>query len=278
MTGQQASDEFVAQYNGQYIDEDRYYGSQCWDVVARYAREKWGCPSFPTGSGGAEGLFRLYQNPIPQYFDKVSRDDLQPGDIVVWSSDFYPPWGHTALVWRRDGNTLFVLEQDGSKDPNGDGIADGVSYIAQRIITSKVAGGLRPKGANMEPTVQTADEAAELFRGVFMREPTQDEINSMIGRYWKERIVYLRTSAAGQQIYATYYGAVKNEQELATYKLHASNLEKDLAAERGKIADLQAENAALKQQAGGDPNSIVITSKGWAALWTAIKSFFAKNN
>lgn len=149
MNPQQHADNFVAEYNGVYINEDAAFGSQCWDVVARYAREEFGCPYFPTGSGGAEGLYRLFQQPIPQYFDKVSRDELAPGDIVVWSADFYPPWGHTALVWRREGSTLFVLEQDGSKDVNGDGNADGVSYIAQRIITNKVAGGLRPKGLSM---------------------------------------------------------------------------------------------------------------------------------
>ena len=151
------TDAFVAKYNGQYIDEDKWYGSQCWDVVARYAREVWACPHFPTGSGGAEGLWRFFSQPIPQYFDKVPASDLKKGDIVVWSSEFYVPWGHTALVWERDGNTIFVLEQDGSKDTNSDGNADGVSYIAQRTITSKISGGLRPKGGTMDASNAPAD-------------------------------------------------------------------------------------------------------------------------
>lgn len=148
------TDAFVAKYNGKYIDEDKYYGSQCWDVVARYARECWGCSPFPTGSGGAEGLWRLFYKPIGDFFDKVPASELKPGDIAVWNSTFYPPFGHTALVWRREGGTIFVLEQDGSKDPNGDNIADGVAYIAQRTITSKLSGGLRPKKGDqyMGPT------------------------------------------------------------------------------------------------------------------------------
>lgn len=158
------TDQFVARYNGTYIDEDNSYGSQCWDVVARYAREVWGCPFFPTGSGGAEGLFRLYQQPIPQFFDKVPASDLQKGDIVVWSADFYPPYGHTALVWKREGNTIFVLEQDGSYDPNHDGNADGVSYIAQRTITSKTAGGLRAKAGGK--TIMNKDQAIDLARRI----------------------------------------------------------------------------------------------------------------
>jgi hypothetical protein len=48
--------------------------------------------------------------------------------------------------------------------------------------------------------VNTPDEAAELIRGVFKREPAAGEIESMIGRDWKERIVYLRTSQAGQTV------------------------------------------------------------------------------
>lgn len=147
MDVQAKTDNFVAQYNGQYIDEDKWYGSQCWDLVARYAREVWGCPTFPTGSGGAEGLYRLAVGPILEYFDRIPGKDLQPGDIAVCDSTFYPPWGHTFLVWKREGNTVWAFEQDGSNDPNGDDVADGVAYLVQRTITSKM-NGLRPKGAS----------------------------------------------------------------------------------------------------------------------------------
>lgn len=187
MTGKEAADAFVAKYNGQYIDEDRYYGSQCWDVSARYAREMWNCPYFPTGSGGAEGLWRLFQWPIPDYFSRVPNAELQPGDIAVWDATFYPPYGHTALVWRRDGNTIFVLEQDGSKDPNGDGNADGISYIAQRIITNKLSGGLRPKaagGSNMTASEAIVDDTfirLVVSLGEY-REATQADLNTHRGQ------------------------------------------------------------------------------------------------
>ena len=168
MNPQQHADNFVARYNGVYIDEDRAYGSQCWDVVARYAREEYGCTPFPTVSGGAEGLWRLYGDkrsaPIFDFFYQVPANELAPGDIVVWLSSFYPPYGHTALVWRREGNTLFVLEQDGSKDPNGDDIADGVSYIAQRQINSYVAGGLRPRQGGKE--MYTKEQAVYLAQRI----------------------------------------------------------------------------------------------------------------
>lgn len=51
---------------------------------------------------------------------------------------------------------------------------------------------------------------------------------------------------------------------------------------QGQIAKLTADNETLKAEVGKqnnvDPNSIIVTQKGWAALFTAIKSFFNKNN
>lgn len=145
MTIAEHTDAYAGRWLGKYIDEDRAYGSQCWDVVARYAREEWGCPFFPTVSGGAEGLWRIFSPPIRSYFYKVAPKDLAKGDIAVWDGSFYPPYGHTALVMRVDPDGILVMEQDGSDDRNGDGKADGVSYLKKRSLY-KVAGGLRPIG------------------------------------------------------------------------------------------------------------------------------------
>lgn len=136
-------DDFVAKYNGVHIDEDGYYGAQCWDVSARYAREVVGCPLFPTGSGGAEGLFRLFQNPIPQYFDRIANNTSdsnqlpQKGDVIVWTASFSPPYGHTALVISANSAGVTVLEQNGN-NPGG------AAYIKTRNWVG-VSGWLRPK-------------------------------------------------------------------------------------------------------------------------------------
>lgn len=137
-----ATDQFVSRYNGIHIDEDGYFGAQCWDVVARYAREVVGCPSFPTGSGGAEGLFRIFADPIPQYFDKIANtpDPNQvpvKGDVLVFMASYSPPWGHTGLVISADSSGVTLLEQNGN-NPGG------VAYIKKRGWTG-VSGWLRPK-------------------------------------------------------------------------------------------------------------------------------------
>ena len=136
-------DQYIEQYSGKHIDEDGYYGAQCWDVVAKYSRKVHGCPSFPTGSGGAEGLYRIFANPIGQYFTRVKNEVGNPnqlpkkGDIVVWSKDFYQPWGHTALVLSATSSGMTVMEQNG-------GNPGGVAYIKNRGW-SKVSGWLTPK-------------------------------------------------------------------------------------------------------------------------------------
>lgn len=176
MTNNEHADRFVAKYNGKYIDEDKSFGSQCWDVVARYAREEFGCTPLPTVSGGAEGLYRFFAQPIPHFFDKVPRYDLAPGDICVWGSSFYPPYGHTSLVWRREGNTIWSFEQDGSNDPNHDNIADGVAYLAQRPITTYISGGLRPKGGTTMANL-SRHFAGRLVLGMWGRPITTAELD-----------------------------------------------------------------------------------------------------
>lgn len=123
--------------NPKHIDEDGYYGAQCWDLVAKYARVVVGCPKFPTGSGGAEGLFRIAADPILQYFDKLPASQAQRGDIAVWPASFSPPWGHTALVTGRNGGNATLYEQNGN-NPGGD------PYTATRSV-SGMSGVLRPK-------------------------------------------------------------------------------------------------------------------------------------
>ncbi len=136
--------DFIAKYNGVHIDEDGYYGAQCWDLVARYAREVVGCPSFPTVTGGAAGLFSNTAPVILQYFDRVANNpndanQIPPdGAVIVWGTTWSPPYGHTALKTAGGaGQNMTVIEQNGN-NPGG------AAYIKSRNYTG-VTGWLVPK-------------------------------------------------------------------------------------------------------------------------------------
>lgn len=161
--------QFRDQYNNQHIDEDGYYGAQCWDVVARYAREKYGCPSLPTGSGGAEGLFRVHAAPITQYFDVVANNpndanQVPPnGAIIVWSGTWSPPWGHTAIKLAGGvGQLMTVFEQNGN-NPGGN------AYQKQRNYTG-VSGWLVPKqGVDTVATIPDQDNWFNRFNKLMIQ-------------------------------------------------------------------------------------------------------------
>lgn len=167
-------DQFVAKYNNTHIDEDGYYGAQCWDVVARYAREVVGCPSFPTGSGGAEGLYRLFQNPIPQYFDRIANNPNQipqKGDVIVWGASFSPPYGHTALVISANTAGTTNLEQNGN-NPGGN------AYIKTRNWVG-VSGWLRPKTMKGNDMYPNKGDIVNLWGAIRKAQPNDNDV-----AYW----------------------------------------------------------------------------------------------
>jgi len=125
-------EQFIKDTEGQYIDIDGAYGSQCWDYSGYYAKVVCGCPSFPTGNGTAIGVFNNFLDPLSQYFTKIVNNPNDPGQyppvgaIVFWS------YNHTGVVIASDSRTMTTLEEDGANDPNQDGIADGVTYRITR--------------------------------------------------------------------------------------------------------------------------------------------------
>ncbi len=165
MTPKQKIDAFVAQYNNTHIDEDGYYGAQCWDVVARYAREKYGCPSFPTVTGGAAGLFTNTAGIISQYFERVANNPNDPnqippdGAVIVWGTAWSPPYGHTAVKVSGSGSTMTVFEQNGN-NPGGN------AYLKIRNY-SGVTGWLVPKD-----------------KGETMSKPIKGDIEQLLPELW----------------------------------------------------------------------------------------------
>ena len=218
--------EFVSKYNGVHIDEDGYYGAQCWDVSARYAREVVGCPSFPTGSGGAEGLFRIFANPIPQYFDKIANNPNdpnqipQPGDVIVWQSSFSPPYGHTAVVISCDSSGPTVLEQNGN-NPGG------VAYIKKRNWVG-VSGWLRPK--TQGGLIMNEESGVELYRTGLHRDPeSPDAARQWNGQTSAQAMRGLRESPEWKGTHSTLanFPKIVAERDSANGALNQVTIERD---------------------------------------------------
>lgn len=251
-----AVDQFVARHP-KHIDEDGYYGAQCWDVVAAYAREVFNCTPFPTGSGGAEGLWTVFANPIPQFFDKVT-GGYKKGDIIVWKGSFSPPWGHTALCLGFDGTTLTVFEQNGN-NPGGD------PYTIKRSLNG-VYGALRPKGNNMNK-----DQAAKL--ALFTRLLSFESVDEANSHSADDVAHILADPGYAGAIAETVY---RGEWQVPAYKAgqydtlntKVDELVKVTNIKDGVIADQQKQIESLKAQTGDNTK--------WETLKALIRELVGK--
>lgn len=194
----------------------------------------------------------------------------------------YKDWGHYFLYVPGRGYLSSPITFLGPGQQWFKSIDEIVSAILRTAPNSKtkyvgwtedIAGKVIVKEGNMEPTVQTDDEAAELIRGVFKREPTGGEVASMKGRYWKERIVYLRTSEAGQSVQYK----VDGYDSLASQIAELTNV---ISIKDNEIARLKKENEVLsdKVEAIDNGDVIVITKTSWLGLFDVVKQYFNKLN
>lgn len=96
--------EFVSKYNGQKIDYDGYYGSQCWDLAQFYITEVLGLPSsIISGCGVVKNLVHAPKlSEMLKYFDEVRTDNMKQGDICIWD---FGDAGHIAIFDHFDSNS-----------------------------------------------------------------------------------------------------------------------------------------------------------------------------
>ncbi|WP_167103424.1 CHAP domain-containing protein [Mycobacterium sp. DL592] len=143
-----AADRFVAQWQGKFIDPDRSYGAQCFDVFRQYSNEVVGAtPGIATDSVAASDIYNHYDtNGVAQYYDRIPAGQGQPqaGDIVVYGSGQY---GHVALVTGVDGNKYSVLEQNYTWQDgiSGNDPAAVHTYAFSDKNNGQILGYLRPK-------------------------------------------------------------------------------------------------------------------------------------
>ena len=101
--------EFKNKYNETYIDYDKSYGNQCWDLGQQYFTECLGLPaSILSGCGYVKNMLKPPKiDVLLEYFDEVSRFEMQPGDVAIWS---YEPGGHIAIFDNYDGRAWYFSQ------------------------------------------------------------------------------------------------------------------------------------------------------------------------
>lgn len=113
------------------------------------------------------------------------------------------------------------------------------------------------KGGSMPASQDKVDDVATrlLYNLGELRQPAQSEVDGWVGPGFRMEEV-ARTILDGQ-------------------------VHKDIQAKLSQFDKLAADNADLQKKLDAvtkDPNSVIITTKGWAALLAAIKTFFTKND
>ncbi len=106
--------DFVRKYNGKKVDFDGAFGAQCVDLFRQYNKDVYGLPH--TGVvEGAKDLFLGYdQLPVERrYYEVVNKDEIIPGDVVVWDGTTTNEYGHVAIVLGILDDNIIVFEQDG---------------------------------------------------------------------------------------------------------------------------------------------------------------------
>ncbi|WP_308534175.1 G5 domain-containing protein [uncultured Peptoniphilus sp.] len=108
-------------YIGQGIDYDGAYGYQCVDLANRYAHDLFSINGF-TLLGRVSGAYEIFNSSNGSYFTKIRNEygNLNsyplPGDIVIWNSNVGGGWGHVGICKSADGNTITLIQQDGSQN------------------------------------------------------------------------------------------------------------------------------------------------------------------
>jgi D-alanyl-D-alanine carboxypeptidase len=125
MTLNEWANAALAHQFGNYIDVDGYYQGQCWDLAAHYAINVVGCPSLPTVTGGAEGVYNRFAPPIPDYFTRVKNNSADPnqlppaGALIVYGPTSGNPYGHIEVVMGSNAQGVDVIYQDGFNQTQG---------------------------------------------------------------------------------------------------------------------------------------------------------------
>jgi len=109
--------QFVAKYQGRFVDYDKKYGFQCVDLIRQYVKEVHGLDAYKAIPAGATAKVIFQNFKSNAYFTKVlnSKNNIpKKGDILFWGT--YPTvtgWaGHTAIFDSGDLYTVISFDQN----------------------------------------------------------------------------------------------------------------------------------------------------------------------
>lgn len=101
--------EFLAKYNGKYVDWDGVYGPQCVDLMRQYILEVLALPNDSVKPVvGAKDVYNKFDNIVDNnFFEKIPNTLVaipEEGDIVLWGNSTY---GHVAICIEGAGQNTF---------------------------------------------------------------------------------------------------------------------------------------------------------------------------
>lgn len=109
--------EFKNKHNGQYLDYDKEYGAQCWDLIQYYNVEVLNVPDSLFSGCGWVGNMILWDWKYAQmleYFDEVPTTEMKQGDVCIWANPNNEKDCHVAVFdyYNSSDNNCYYFSQD----------------------------------------------------------------------------------------------------------------------------------------------------------------------
>ena len=112
--------EFKNKYNGKYLDYDKHYGYQCWDLGQYYFTEVLNVPDSVLSGCNWVGNMILWDwkyAQLMEYFDEVDVERMLPGDVCIWANPGNEQKCHIAIFDSWDGENCWYFSQSPNQNP-----------------------------------------------------------------------------------------------------------------------------------------------------------------
>ena len=144
-------EDFKRDNLGNFIDVDRMYGAQCWDLAQYYFIKYLNIPPYVLGGCDVVSNMLIPDkiNDLLVYFDEVDIHNMIKGDICIWENGYVAPYGgHIAIYDSWDGvNCLFISQNSPIGTPT-----------ELKVIDTAQAHAFRLKGITPDPEPEPQPE------------------------------------------------------------------------------------------------------------------------